>query len=216
MLAGLFAWIGSTVLVAVVNNDPADGTPVLATFAAGGAVFFGAVFGVAFWQTRPRTDLELDRLYAELTLTPAPSISASRALGGMRVAARIYILLGALVTALGLVAMLQQALEFGNATTTLYVLVAIVVAWAAAVPLVLRRANAASVAVLEPLGLTQHGSVISGRRHDRTVLIEFTSAGSVTRVETPDDPIVIRRQGHDGPAWLRDLQEAETRAGERD
>jgi hypothetical protein len=215
VLGGLAVWIGLTVLVAVVNDDPADGTPVLLTFAAGGAIFFGAVFGVALWETRPRTDLELDRVYAELAIGPAPSPSASRALGGMRVAARIYIALGAVVTALGLLAILQQALEFGSATATVSVLVAIVLVWAAAVPLVLRRATAASTAVLEPLGLAQNGAVIAGERHGREVRIEITSAGSVTRVEAPGGAFVVRRSGHDGASWLRDLQEAEAAAEPR-
>ena len=44
-LAGIALWIGVTVLVTVLNDDPSDGTPTLLAFAAGGAVFFGAVFG---------------------------------------------------------------------------------------------------------------------------------------------------------------------------
>jgi hypothetical protein len=215
VLGGLAVWIGLTVLVAVVNDDPSDGTPVLVTFAAGGAIFFGAVFGAALWETRPRTDLELDRVYAELAIGPAPSPSASRVLGGMRVAARVYIALGAVVTALGLLAILEEGVGFGSATATVYALVAIVVAWAAAVPLVLRRATAASRAVLEPLGLVQNGAVMAGERHGRAVTIEITSAGSITRVEAPGGAIVVRRAGHDGASWLRDLQEAEATAEQR-
>jgi hypothetical protein len=215
VLTGIAAWIRVTVLVAVVNDDPSDGTPVLLTFAAGGGLFFGAVFGVALWETRSRTNLELDRVYAELVVGSTPASSASRVLGGMRTAARIYVVLGAIVTGLGLLAIVQQALEIGNASTTLYVMVAIVVAWAAAVPLVLRRANAASVAVLEPLGLHQNGTVMTGERHGRQVSIEITSAGSVTRVKGDGEPIVIRRKGHEGPSWLLDLAEAERQASER-
>ena len=38
----------ATVLVAVVNDDPTDGTPVVVTFAIGGAVFFGVSSGSHF------------------------------------------------------------------------------------------------------------------------------------------------------------------------
>jgi hypothetical protein len=194
--------------VAVVNDDPADGTPVLVAFAGGGALFFGGVFGVALWQTRRKADPELDRIYAELALEPAPMPSASLALGATRTAARAYIVLGAIVTALGLVAIIQEGLDIGNPAVTLYVLVAIVVAWAAAVPLVLRRAHEAATALLSPLGLQQHGSRIEGERHGRRVSIEFSATGSETLVGS----VVIRRRGHDGAAWLRDLSEAERQA----
>ena len=53
-LIGIALWIGVTVLVAVLNDDPSDGGPVLLAFAGGGAAFFAAVFGVAWWQTRPQ------------------------------------------------------------------------------------------------------------------------------------------------------------------
>lgn len=185
-------------------------------FASVMGTFFAGMFGYAFWRTRARPDAELDRIYTELAIAPAPMPSASRALGGMRTVVRAYIVLGAIVTALGLFAILQDGLGFGSAKATLWLLVAIVVIWAAAVPLVLRRANAASVAVLEPLGLRQKGSLMAGERHGRRVSIEITGHGSVTRVKAPGGDIVVRRKGHDGVAWLRDLQEAESQAAARD
>ena len=41
-------------------------------------------------------------------------------------------------------------------------------------PLVLRRAEAASEAVLGPLGLAQSGAAVAGERHGRRVTISFT------------------------------------------
>ena len=114
-IVGIALWIGLTVLVAVLNDDPSDGTPVLLTFAGGGAAFFAAVFGVAWWQTRPRSDPELDALLAELSLDPTASPGSAAAIGGMRRTARAYIALGALVTALGLAAIVQEGLEVGSA-----------------------------------------------------------------------------------------------------
>jgi hypothetical protein len=162
-----------------------------------------------------RNDPELDRVYSELALAPVEMPSSSRVLAGMRHVAYAYYVLGALVTALGLFAVFEEWLGFGNVGVTIWALVAIVVAWALAVPFVLRRANAASEAVLEPLGLAQSGAMITGERHGRRVSIEITSAGSVTRVKGDGEPIVIRRKGHDGVSWLHDLAEAERQASAR-
>ena len=108
------------------------------------AAFFACFFGYLLWKTRARADPELDRVYAELAVAPAPLPSASRALGGMRSVVRAYIVLGAIVTALGLAAILQDGLGFGSSQATLYALIAIVVVWAAAVPFVLRQAREAT------------------------------------------------------------------------
>jgi hypothetical protein len=182
-LVGIGLWIGVTVLVAVVNDDPSDGGPVVLAFAAGAAVFFGIVFGVALWQTRPHSDPELDALLAELSLEPQMAPRSARAIGGMRRVARAYIVLGALVTGLGLAAIVQEGLGLGSPRTTVYVLVAVVVVWALAVPFVLRRANAASRAVLTPLGLSQNGASLTGERRGRRVAVRIDPKGSVTEVD---------------------------------
>ena len=161
---------------------------MLLAFAGGGAVFFAAVFGLAWWRTRPRADPELDALVAELALDPSATPQGARAIGGMRRTARAYIALGALVTALGLAAIVEEGLGFGSATATVVAIVIIVVVWAAAVPLVLRRAEAASEAVLGPLGLAQSGAAVAGKRHGRRVTISFTRGGSSTRVESEAQP----------------------------
>jgi hypothetical protein len=48
-------WIGATVLVAVVDDDPSDGRPVLLAFATGAALFFGTMSGVALGPAAGRT-----------------------------------------------------------------------------------------------------------------------------------------------------------------
>jgi hypothetical protein len=234
-LAGIALWIGVTVAVAAINDDPSDGRPVLLAFAGGGAAFFGVVFAVAWWQTRPRSSPELDALVAELSLDPQLAPRSARAIGGMRRTARAYIALGALVTALGLAAIVQEGLEVGNPRTILFVMVGIVVIWAAAVPFVLRQANAASRAVLTPLGLSQNGATLVGDRHGRGVSVTISPRGSVTRVKDAGEPrvpadlaayagrgewdgvsvdyereaITVRREGHAGASWLWDLWLAE-------
>jgi hypothetical protein len=244
-LVGIALWIGVTVGVAILNDDPSDGRPVLLAFAVGGTAFFATVFGLAWWQTRPRSDPELDALATELSLAPIAGPANAVAIGAMRRTARVYILLGALVTALGLAAIVQEAVGAGSVRATLIALLAIVVAWAAAVPIVLRRARAASRAVLAPLGLEQTGATLTGERHDRPVSIAIGPRGSVTRVESPTEPpplegataiaawagrgeertwdgvavsyqrgaITVRRDGHEGAAWLWDLWLAERLAG---
>ncbi len=243
-LAGIALWVGVTVLVTVLNDDPADGEPTVLAFAGGAAAFFAVVFGFAWWQTRPRTDPELDALLAELSLDPGAAPRSARAISGMRRVARAYIVLGALVTALGLATILQEGFGVGDPRATVIAIVVIVVAWAAAVPFVLRQARAASRAVLTPLGLSQFGDRMSGERRGRAVSVRITPKGSVTAIDgssgalplsgdgilayagagdervwdgveacADGDRIVIRREGHEGPAWLWDLWLAERLAG---
>ena len=181
-LVGIAAWVGATVLAGLINDDPSDGRPVALTFAAGAALFFGAVFGAAWWHTRPRPDPELDALLAELAIDAGGASGQASAIGAMRRVARAYIVLGFVVTFLGLAAIVQEALEVGSAKATLYVMVAIVVTWALAVPAVIRLANTASAAVLGPQGLSQSAAALVGERYGRRVRIDLTADGSVTRV----------------------------------
>lgn len=181
-LTGIALWIGATVLVVAVSDDPSDPRPATLTFAAGGALFFGSIFGYALWRTRAARDPELDALLAELTTEPLQAGSRAAHVNAMRRVARTYIVLGALVTALGLAAIVEEALGVGSTRATLIATVAIVVVWALAVPLVIRRAQRASAAVLTPLSLGQSGAALAGERHGREVRIEFTAAGSVTRL----------------------------------
>ena len=88
-LGGIALWIGITVLVTVLNDDPSDGTPTLLAFAAGGAVFFGVIFGYGLWRTRPRADPELDLLLDELAIEPRTSGGTAAEIGAMRRVARV-------------------------------------------------------------------------------------------------------------------------------
>jgi len=183
-LVGIGLWVGATVVAAVLNDDPGEPAPVLLTFAAGGALFFGAIFGIGLWRTRPRSDPELDLLLAELTIEPGGQGGSARAIGGMRRIARAYMVLGAIVTGLGLVAIVEAALEIGSPVATVWALVAITVAWALAIPFVLRYANSASAATLGPLGLAQRGAALVGERHGRQVRVEITPKGSATSLDS--------------------------------
>jgi hypothetical protein len=208
-LLGIALWIGVTVLVTVVNDDASDETPTLVAFAAGGAVFFGAIFGYGLWRTRPRTDPELDLLMDELAIEPRTSGGTAVEIDAMRRVARVYLALGAVITALGFLAILEQGLGFGSVGATIAVIIAITVAWALAIPFVLGRARDASVAMLAPLGLEQHGAEITGERHGRRVTVRFTGRESVTRV----GEVELRSPSDEPAGWLRDLAEAERLAG---
>ena len=208
-LLGIALWIGVTVLVTVVNDDASDGTPTLVAFAAGGAVFFGAIFGYGLWRTRPRSDPELDLLMDELAIEPRTSGGTAVEIDAMRRVARVYLALGAVITALGLFAVLEEGLGFGSVGATIAVIIAITVAWALAIPFVLGRARDASVAMLAPLGLEQHGAEITGERHGRRVTVRFTGRESVTTV----GEVELRSPSDEPAGWLRDLAEAERLAG---
>lgn len=208
-LLGIALWIGVTVLVTVVSDDPSDGTPTLVAFAGGGAVFFGAIFGYGLWRTRPRSDPELDLLMDELAIEPRTSGGTAVEIDAMRRVARVYLALGAAITALGLLAILEQGLGFGSVGATIGVIIAITIAWALAIPLVLGRARDASVAMLAPLGLEQHGAEITGERHGRRVTVRFTGRESVTTV----GEVELRSPSDEPAGWLRDLAEAERLAG---
>jgi hypothetical protein len=161
-----------------------------------------------------RSDPELDRIYSELALVPAEMPSASRALAGMRNVVRAYYVLGAVVTALGLLAVFEEWMGFGDVGVTVWAILVLVVLWAASVPFVLRRASSATESVLGPLGLRQYGATMSGERHGRKVSVRITGKGSAVTVEASSGPIVIERKGHARGAWLYDLAEAERRADE--
>jgi len=238
-IVGLTLWIGVTVLVTVLADDPASGRPTLLAFAGGGAIFFEIVFGAALWQTRPRSDPELDLLVAELTIGPASGRGAG-AVVAMRTVGRAYIVLGAVVTLLGFVAVVQEATGAGGVRTTITAMLVIVVLWALAIPVVMRLAKRASEEALAPLGLVQSGAVLEGERHGRDVHVRFAGSGWVTRVDgdakvsslqgdevrafagrgssetwlgvsvdCSEGKVVVRRSGRGGNTWLWDLWLAE-------
>jgi hypothetical protein len=212
-LGGLAAWIGAMVLVAVLNGDASNPTPIVLTFVIGAAVFFGAVFGIALWQTRLRPSPGLDALLESLTLVGhAPPTAAAAHVGGRRTV-RLYLVLGIVVTALGLAAILLGVLGSPFVRIPLVLLSLTILGWSAAAILILRDRRAVASALLEPLGLEQRGADIVGRRHGRGIRITFSARGTRTTVKPErGDPVVIARNGHPDDGWLRDLAEAEQRA----
>ena len=184
-LGGIALWIAAGVTPGALADDPTDPTPTLIGFAAGGTVFFGAVFGYSLWKTRAKPDPGLDGLLRELTLEDwgewganltAASIGASRRL------VQAYLVLGIIVTALGLSIIWQEGLEVGNTKITVFAMVAIVVVWAAATPAILGWAQRNSAAALAPLGLVQSGAEMAGERYGRQVRVTLDAHGSKTRV----------------------------------
>ena len=119
-IVGIGLWVGAMVLVGVVNDDPADPTPTLVAFIAGGVLFFGAMFGAALWQQlRARAESDDARF-------------------GKRVAVG-YSITGAIVTALGLASVWRAGIQGEDAAIFIVPLVAIVVVWAIAAVLILGR-----------------------------------------------------------------------------
>jgi hypothetical protein len=119
-LIGLALWIGAMVLVGVLSDDPSDPTPTLVAFIAGGVIFFGLMFGAALWQQL--------RARAE----------SGEARFGKRVAVG-YSVTGAVVTGLGLAAVWRGGIQGEGVGIFIVPLVAIVVLWAVAAVLILRR-----------------------------------------------------------------------------
>ena len=113
-LIGIPVWIGLTVAAAVISNDARNPAPILLTFAAGGAVFFGIMFGASLWQLRGAT--------------------AAGPASFWRRVARGYLALGIVVTALALAAIGQAALGIGSPEITMWIAVGIVFLWSLAVP----------------------------------------------------------------------------------
>ena len=117
---GIPLWIGSMVLVGVLNDDPTDPTPTLVAFIAGGTIFFGLMFGRALWQQlRMRADTEDARF------------GKGVAIG--------YSVTGAVVTGLGLAAVWRAGIQGEDATVFIVPLVGIVVLWAVVAVLLVRR-----------------------------------------------------------------------------
>ncbi len=110
-LVGIGLWVGATVLVTVLDDDPADGRSTLIVFVSAGAAFFALLFAVALvQQLRGRAE------------TPEARFGKRLAIG--------YTLAGIFVTGLGLGSIWASGI--GDADPGLFYgpLVAIVVVWA--------------------------------------------------------------------------------------
>jgi hypothetical protein len=122
---GLAVWIGATVAAAVINDDPADPGPVLIAFVAGGGTFFALMFGAALReQIRSRPAGEQGRFWRRVAIG--------------------YTVTGAVVTALGLAAIIHGGIGGGDPRAFIYPLVGIVAVWALAALLLLNRLRGGS------------------------------------------------------------------------
>jgi hypothetical protein len=111
-LIGIGLWIGVTIAVTVINDDPSDGKPTMIAFITGAAVFFSLMFGIALVQQV--------RWSAN---TPEQRFGRRVAIG--------YTLAGIVVTALGLAAIWAGGEDgSSDARLFLYPMIGIVVVWA--------------------------------------------------------------------------------------
>ena len=109
-LVGIALWIGVTVLVGALEDDPTDGGGTVLAFVAGGAVFFSLMFATALvQQLRARAE------------GPEARFGKRLAVG--------YTLTGTVVTALGLGA-ISIGSDGDDVSALAYPLIAIVVIWA--------------------------------------------------------------------------------------
>jgi hypothetical protein len=193
---GLVAWIGVTVLVAVVNDDASDPGPVLRTFAIAGAVFFGVTFGAAGVQMRRRKVQVTTSLYRRLATRDVTDDDLRSATKGLAGIGSTYLFFGALTTGLMLLAIgLHDEDLF---PILLWTVVGLVVVWAGYSVIALRRALSASDAFVAPLGLrlTETPTYVSaggggalvgaqeysGERHGRRVVIRQHPSSAETIV----------------------------------
>jgi hypothetical protein len=120
-LIGIGLWIGATIAVTVINDDPSDGKPTMIAFLTGAAVFFSLMFGIALVQQL--------RWSAK---TPEQRFGRRVAIG--------YTFAGVVVTGLGLAAIWTGGEDgSGDAQIFLYPMIAIVVVWAGVALVLLRH-----------------------------------------------------------------------------
>jgi hypothetical protein len=241
-LCGIAAWVGVTVLASVLNDDPSDAAPVTRTFAIAGGVFFGVTFGAAALQMRRLGSTRHADLYRQLALRPVSDAEVRSATRGMASIAWTYLVFGAAVTFLMLLAIgLHDEDLF---PILLWLTVGLVGVWLLYMVVALRQAYSASTALFEPLGLHAVGTDVVGERHGRQVTIRFGPeqvsthvAGSFDRRATlaaqqlalltgqpwtafrrasasrGAEGVVVQRAGRDASRWLLvDLQAAEALA----
>jgi hypothetical protein len=110
-LIGIGLWIGITVLVGVLDDDPTDGRSTLIAFVSGGAAFFALMFGAALLQQlRWRAESDEGRFGKRLAIG--------------------YTLAGIVVTALGLGWIWASGVGDADPRLFYWPLIAIVVVWA--------------------------------------------------------------------------------------
>lgn len=238
-LCGIGAWVGVTIVAAVLNDDPADAGPVTTTFAVAGAVFFTITFGAASLQMRNRRTRVATDLYRRLALTEVDEVETHGLVG----IGWTYLFFGAATTGLMLLAIgLNDEDVF---PILLWTVVALVGVWLIVMVVGLRRAFTATDAFAAPLGLRLVGTDLVGERHGRAVEIRQGFDGSTTtvagsfppqsvanpqqlggltgqpwtsfrrvRADCGPEGVVVERRGNGAGRWvLVDLLLAETLAG---
>jgi hypothetical protein len=150
-IIGIGCWIGMTVLVAVLHDDPTDATPVLRTFAIGGALFFGTMFGAAALQVRRSQGAATDALYLRLADGEVPAATRRAVARSTRSIVSVYLLFGAVTTGLMLLGIGLADDRIMRSLMT--VAVALVIGWAAYSGWAISRAYRATDDLFAPLGL---------------------------------------------------------------
>jgi hypothetical protein len=197
-LFGIGGWIGATVRAAASVDEPSEAAGrVLATFAIGGAVFFGVTFaGAAVGIRRQRGAVDED-VYRRLLLVETSDRTVRAVTGGHRRLGYTYVVFGVITTALALVA-------FGLGSDRwspplLYGALAIVLAWCVVALRSMSSVPTVGDALLSPLGLrvtsvpafaalpSGRGRLVgpmtfAGERHGRSVVVEQRPSSSTTRI----------------------------------
>jgi hypothetical protein len=203
-IIGIGCWIGMTVLVAVLHDDPNDPKPVLRTFAIGGGLFFGAMFGAAAVQIRRSQGAASDALYVRLAGGEVPPATRRSVARTTRSIGSVYLLFGAVTTGLMLLGIGLADDRIMQVLMT--AVVGLVIVWAAYSGWALTRTYKATDDLFAPLGLritetpTYVPNVLvggghlagaltyEGVRHGRTVTITQTPTEATTHVSGASPP----------------------------
>ncbi|HKJ37039.1 MAG TPA: hypothetical protein VKA36_10765 [Solirubrobacterales bacterium] len=213
-LLGVAALIGATVATAASAEPAEAGERVLRVFGIGALLFFVPVFGAGMWQRRPRDRSGLEGVYAELAGSSEAPVDGPRLLAMADRVGFALLGFGALITLIGVVVILDIAGQAGGddeirLSPLAWIAAGAVVLAAFTVRPMLRGVNASVDLALAPLGLSRAFGSITGTRHGHKVKVTFTPDLTTTEVSS----VVITRPGADSCDWLRDLLEAERRAG---
>lgn len=215
VIVGLAAWIGATIAAAVGQDPGQADNAARTTFVIGGAVFFGVMFGAAAIQIRRIQRRTTSGLYERLALRPLAPGTLGRATKGLFSIGYVYVLFGAVVTAIALI-----AIGVGDDTGSLIrFVIPLLAVWTVYAVYAMRKAFGASDDIMSPLGLAltevpqYRYSIVAdrafmtgamtyaGQRHGREVSITQTPKQAVTVVVGD----VGRRKPPTTPKQMADL-----------
>ncbi len=221
-LVGIGLWIAITVVVAMNQEPGSDGTAVDRAFAAGGALFFGALFTVTAIMMRRSQTRASSGLYDRLAIEQVPRATVKRALRGVHTIGYVYLVFGVLVTFIPLAGIAISDDEMMS--TLLWVTIGLVVLWAIYMVWALRRVFTTTDVLFRPLGLklvgtptylmnlfTDGGQMVgamtyAGERHGRAVTIAHGNreavtfvAGPVANQTPPTTPVQMMKLTGEGP-----------------